>query len=213
MLDLVELLTVTDHYLVKIKYRPRLEIASRSNGTRNVKFNMDRIRKRTVRDEYRQILDQQLDSKSSKSINDIEEKWKNIRHNIHIAAEEALGTVQPKKRNGWFDQDCQIALDTRNEARKEMLQRGTRANTLEYVDARKVAEAICRRKKKEYEENIVTCLRLQQCNSATPAQQYLRITIDSTKLLHFLSNATMKQTLQDNNLNRRRYYGKIAINR
>jgi vacuolar-type H+-ATPase subunit E/Vma4 len=112
---------------------------------------MDRIKERTVRDEYRQILDQQLDSKSSQSISDIEEKWKNIRHSIHTAAEEALGTVQPKKRNGWFDQDCQIALDTRNEARKKMLQRGTRANTLEYIDARKEAKAISRRNKKEYE--------------------------------------------------------------
>jgi hypothetical protein len=31
-----------------------------------------------------------------------------------------LGTIQPKKRNGSFDQDCQIALDTRNEARKRI---------------------------------------------------------------------------------------------
>jgi hypothetical protein len=51
-------------------------------------------------------------------------------------------------------QKREIALDTRNEARKRMLQRGTRANTLEYADARKVAKAICRKKKKEYEENI-----------------------------------------------------------
>jgi hypothetical protein len=78
----------SDHYFVKIKYRPRLAMASRSTGTRNVKFNMDRFKERTVRDEYRQILDQQLDSKSSQSINDIEEKWKNIRHSIHTAAEE-----------------------------------------------------------------------------------------------------------------------------
>jgi hypothetical protein len=35
-----------------------------------------------------------------------------------------------------------------------MLQRGTRANMLEYADARIVAKAICRRKKKEYQENI-----------------------------------------------------------
>jgi hypothetical protein len=119
-----------NHYLVKIKYRPKLAIASRSTGTRNVKFNMDRNKERTVRDEYRQILDQQLDSKSPQSSNDIEEKWINIKQNIHKAADEALGTIQPKKRNGWFDQDCQIALDTRNEARKKMLQRGTRANML-----------------------------------------------------------------------------------
>jgi hypothetical protein len=127
----------SDHYLVKTKYRPRLAIASRSTGTRNVKFNMDRIKERTVRDEYRQILDQQLDSKFYQNINDIEEKWKNIRQSIDIAAEEALGNFQPKKRNDWFDQDFQIALDTRNEARKKILQKGTRANTLEYVDAMK----------------------------------------------------------------------------
>jgi hypothetical protein len=35
-----------------------------------------------------------------------------------------------------------------------MLQRGTRATMLEYADARKVAKAICHKKKKEYEENI-----------------------------------------------------------
>jgi hypothetical protein len=111
-------------------------------------------RSEQLRVEYRQILDQQLDSKSPQSSNDIEEKWTNIKQSISKAAEEDLGTTQPKKRNGWFDQDCQIALDTRNEARKRMLQRGSRANTLEYTDARKAAKAICRRKKKEYEENI-----------------------------------------------------------
>jgi archaellin len=33
------------------------------------------------------------------------------------------------------------------------------------------------------------------------------VTIDSTGLLQFRSNATMKQTLQGNNLNRKRDYG------
>jgi hypothetical protein len=66
---------------------------------------MDKIKERTVRDEYRQILDQQLDSKPPQSSNDIVEKWTNIKQSIYKAAEEALGTIQPKKRNGWFDQD------------------------------------------------------------------------------------------------------------
>jgi hypothetical protein len=86
---------------------------------------MDRIKERAVGDEYRQILDQQLDSKSPQSSNDTEENWMNIKQCIHKAADEALGTIQPKNRNDWFDQDCQIALDTRNEVRKRMLQRET----------------------------------------------------------------------------------------
>jgi hypothetical protein len=41
-----------------------------------------------------------------------------------------------------------------------MLQRGTRANIPEYVDARKAAKAICHRKKKEYEENIFISIKI-----------------------------------------------------
>jgi hypothetical protein len=44
-------------------------------------------------------------------------------------------------------------LGIRNETRKKMLQ-STRANALEYADARKEAKTICHRKKKGYEENI-----------------------------------------------------------
>jgi hypothetical protein len=58
---------------------------------------MDRIKEQTARDEYRQILDQQLDSKSPQSSNDIEEKWMNIKQSIHKAAEEALGQKTAKK--------------------------------------------------------------------------------------------------------------------
>jgi uncharacterized alkaline shock family protein YloU len=53
------------------------------------------------------------------SSNDTEVKWKVIKQIIHTAAEEVLGTTQPKKVNGWFDQICQTALDIRNEAKKK----------------------------------------------------------------------------------------------
>jgi hypothetical protein len=59
--------------------------------------------------------------------------------------------------NGWFEQDCQTELDIRNEAWKKMSQRGKTANALEYADARKEEKTIYCRKRKEYEENIVTC--------------------------------------------------------
>jgi hypothetical protein len=61
---------------------------------------------------------------------------------------------QPKRRNGWFDVECQKAVYIRNEAKMKMMQRETRANTLEYTNARKEVKVICRRNKKEYEENI-----------------------------------------------------------
>jgi hypothetical protein len=50
-----------------------------------------------------------------------------MKQSIHTAAGEVLGSTQPKNMNGWFDQDCQTALDVRNEARKKMLQTGIRS--------------------------------------------------------------------------------------
>jgi hypothetical protein len=57
--------------------------------------------------------------------------------------------------NGWFDEVCQRAFDRRNEARKEMLQRGTRDNALEYSDERIESKIMCHIKKKEHERNII----------------------------------------------------------
>jgi hypothetical protein len=55
---------------------------------------------------------------------------------------------QPKRRNGWFGVECQKAVNIRNEARMKMIQGETRANTLEYANARKEVKVVCRRKKK-----------------------------------------------------------------
>jgi hypothetical protein len=62
--------------------------------------------------------------------------------------------THPKRRNAWFDVEYQKAVNIRKEARMKMIQRETRANTLEYTKARKEAKVICPRKKKEDEENI-----------------------------------------------------------
>jgi hypothetical protein len=46
------------------------------------------------------------------------EEYQNRASTQHL--KEVLGTTQSKKENGWFDQNCQTALDIRNEARKKM---------------------------------------------------------------------------------------------
>jgi hypothetical protein len=83
-------------------------------------------------------------------------KRKALKQSIPTAAEEVLETTQPRKVNGWFREDCQTELGIRNEARRKMSQRGKTANALEYADARKEVKTICcRKKKKEYEEDII----------------------------------------------------------
>jgi hypothetical protein len=110
-----------------------------------------------VSQEYKWIIEQQLGNPPLQDNDDIEQRWKNINQSKKTAAEEVFGMSQPKRRNGWFDVESQKAVNIRNEARKKMIQRETRANTLEYTNARKEVKLICRRKKisfKRYKKDI-----------------------------------------------------------
>jgi hypothetical protein len=59
-----------------------------------------RFKDRSIKEEYRRVLKQQLENRSTRIINNVEVKWKAIKQGIHTAAEEVLGTTQPKP---WTD--------------------------------------------------------------------------------------------------------------
>jgi hypothetical protein len=77
-----------------------------------------------------------------------------IYQSIHAAAEETIGSAQPKRRNQWFDEECNNAIKWRNEIRKKMLQRKTRALVEEYKKAQREAETICRERKNFWKKNL-----------------------------------------------------------
>jgi hypothetical protein len=104
------------HHFVKLKYQSRIRTAKISTGARNKKFNIHRIEDQTIKDEYREILVQQLGNHSPQSSNDTELKWKATEQSIHTAAEKVLGTTQQKKSLT----DSLTALDIRNEAKKKI---------------------------------------------------------------------------------------------
>jgi len=55
-----------------------------------------------------------------------------------------------KERNqDGYDEECQIAMKEKNDARKKCLNKETRKNREEYEQKRKIATKLCRRKKRE----------------------------------------------------------------
>jgi hypothetical protein len=74
----------------------------------------------------------------------VERMWKKLKEGIKDAEETTLGFEPKQNSRDWFDEECRTA---RNYARRQYLQRPTRAKEQEYRNHRREADKICRRKK------------------------------------------------------------------
>ena len=77
-----------------------------------------------------------------------ETKWQNIRKVVTMVANVVVGYEERKKRNDWYDEECQIKVEERNKAWIKILNRRMRMNTENYKNKRKEAKKMCTEKKK-----------------------------------------------------------------
>jgi hypothetical protein len=82
----------------------------------------------------------------------IEEKWQRCKTVMVTAAEQVLGIEKKKKRNDWYDDECERLVKERNVARIKMLQRRTRMTVSKYANNRRLAKRECRKKKRMFEK-------------------------------------------------------------
>jgi len=73
----------------------------------------------------------------------------NIESTILESAEEIIKTRDKLIHNEWWVEECKEAIAKKNIVRKKCLQKRTRANQEQYIQARKEANKICREKKKQ----------------------------------------------------------------
>jgi hypothetical protein len=107
----------SDHFIVKIKYRPKIESLNKSTGGRNSRFDTEKFK--DISKDYQSTVKDHSDRQSAYDQNDIGQKLTFVRQSIHAAAEETIGSAQPKRRNQWFDEVCNNAIKWRNEIRKK----------------------------------------------------------------------------------------------
>jgi putative IMPACT (imprinted ancient) family translation regulator len=134
--------------MVKIKYWQRISITGKSRGQRNSKFDKNKLKNGLTAREYRNEIENFLETPSNIEDQPVETMWKHVKQSIHKASENILGYYTKKKRNEWHDEECRTMLEIRNAARMKMLQRKTRTNIQEYKMVQREAKLVCKRKTK-----------------------------------------------------------------
>lgn len=70
----------------------------------------------------------------------METSWENLKNIIKQTAEETIGYRTETIRNDWYDEECRVAIEKRNELRAQWLSRSTRLREAEYKTARSEAK-------------------------------------------------------------------------
>ncbi|GFG38233.1 hypothetical protein Cfor_03829 [Coptotermes formosanus] len=111
------------------------------------KFNAYNFKKGITAQEYRNTVEDLLQTLPNPENQHMEAAWKNIKQAVCKAAGNILGHSIKKVRNGWCDEECKEILKAQNKARLKMLQRKTRSNTEAYKEACREARKVCRGRK------------------------------------------------------------------
>ncbi|PSN37452.1 hypothetical protein C0J52_11693 [Blattella germanica] len=91
--------------------------------------------------------------------------WNPLKQIILAVSDEVLGIEHNKRRNNWYDDECEEATREKNKAYREMLQKHcTRRLEEIYKEKRRQEKKIHKRKKKNYLDLQVWDLSLNRSN-------------------------------------------------
>lgn len=142
----------SDHYLVAVCMRSKLSTVYNTRRSRTPRLNVEHLQSAGAAQEYAQQLEAALPTEEQLGAATLEDGWRNIRTAIGNAATTVLGTMEPSRRNDWFDGECKQLIEEKNTARASMLRHRTRANEERYRLARNRQNSIFRRKKRQQED-------------------------------------------------------------
>ena len=143
----------SDHYLVKVVVRARVSIQHNWQPTLE-KWDVEKLQNENTKRQYAESLERKIIDGMACEQQNVDDAWNQIRCNVESAAAETVGKRTGNKRNNWFDDECQLALDSKNAARLKNLNRFTRAGQEEYRSKRSFERKLFRRKKRQQERNV-----------------------------------------------------------
>jgi hypothetical protein len=144
----------SDHCLLKIIVNQKLpKIHFKGSRNRTGMWDKSNLKNPIKLQEYRRALY----TKPSKQTqhHDVEKEWQKIKMVITDVINEVTQKQSKKQRSKWWDEDCQLAIRRKNEARRKWLQHGTRASNRWNHKKRNEANRMCASKKKEWINNTI----------------------------------------------------------
>lgn len=144
----------SDHYLVKVIVRARISIQHNRQPALE-KWDVEKLQDDNIKRQYAESLERKIINGMVTDQQNVNEAWNQIRRNVESAAAETLGKRTGTKRNHWFDDECQEALNDKNAARQRLLDRYTRAGISEYRSKRNFERKLFRRKKRQRDKEVL----------------------------------------------------------
>ncbi|XP_030767027.1 uncharacterized protein LOC115890818 [Sitophilus oryzae] len=148
----------SDHHLVKSKILPfrmvkKIDEREQEEKTTEVKYNLDSFNHESVKDLYKNRLDEKLVQENFEST---EEQYNYIIDCMRSASEEALGKyAKPKRRVPyWWDEEIEEMIKAKREKDNKFLNIKSNKSKHEYKTAQRIVLiAITKKKNKSWEKN------------------------------------------------------------
>jgi len=144
----------SDHYLVRGTCRCKIAYNKYELNRTTRRFHIDALREANMVRRFEQQLEEEFGKLGTEKViegeSHIEEDWKQLKDVIKEAAKQTIGYQPKSDRRGWFGDECHRALEEKNAACKERIDRPTRAKRLEYERLRKIAHKVCKSKKRTH---------------------------------------------------------------
>lgn len=140
----------SDHYLVAARFRARLSNTNKHRRTMTPRTNVDALKSERAAIDFAEAVSRNLESVPPGE--SVEEQWSSCAQSIKSAAESVLGYAPPHVKKEWFDEECKQAIDAKNSARLQCMQRrNTRQSWDQYSRKRRIATRLLRKKKRALE--------------------------------------------------------------
>jgi hypothetical protein len=144
----------SDHYLVKVVVRARISNQRNRQPTLE-RWDVEKLQDDNTKRQYEECLERKIIEGMITEQQNVDDAWNQIRRNIESAATETIGKRTGTKRNNWFDNECQEALNEKNAARLRVLGRYTRAGLAEYRSKRNFERKLFRKKKRQRDREVL----------------------------------------------------------
>lgn len=143
----------SDHYLVISKIRARIATVRNHRTERPKRWNIGKLKDPESCQAFQQKTEELVkDGLRVADVRNVQDVWDQLEKALDGAAEQILGREALEDRGKWFDDECKLANDAKNEAYRKMLnKRFTRRATEEYRNKRRLEKKLLRNKKRAWE--------------------------------------------------------------
>ena len=163
---------------------------------------MKNLQNKEKLNQYRHSLYNKL--KMAVERQDINTEWQQIKDSVLNAATEVIQYENKTPRNEWWDDECRKAMEEKNLARMKCINRRTRINQNNYMQKRKSANGICKKKKEWLNDKIK---QIEEANRKNETQKFYENTFFNKKQTQLIP--LCKDKKRSNNIRKDLSIGKM----